>query len=90
MHDQTMISIKLDKSLKKAAQKTAAEFGLPLRTLINTMLRRVVREKEFILTASETPSAYLRRAIEESEYAFASRGSQKPVSLKKMFEILND
>lgn len=89
MQNQTMISVKLDKTLKEAAQKTAAEFGLPLGTLINTMLRRVVREKEFTLSACRTPSAYLRHAIEQGEQELASQ-LKKPVSLKKMFEALDE
>lgn len=89
MNTQTMISVKMDKSLKVAAQKTAAEFGLPLGTMINAMLRNVVREKELNLSISERPSAYLRKAIAESERELALNPKPKGVSLKKMFEILN-
>lgn len=89
MNSQTMISVKMDKSLKVAAQRTAAEFGLPLGTMINAMLRKVVREKELNLSISEKPSAYLRRAIAESERELALHPKVKGVSLKKMFEMLN-
>lgn len=84
-----MISVKMDKSLKAAAQKTAAEFGLPLGTMINAMLRKVVREKELNLTIAERPSAYLRNAIAESEHELAKEPRPRGVSLKKMFQILD-
>lgn len=89
MNTQTMISVKMDKSLKAAAQKTAAEFGLPLGTMINSLLKQVVREKKLTLEVSERPSAYLRKVIAESERELAMSPKRKGVSLKKMFEMLD-
>lgn len=41
---KTLLTVKTDKALKKAAQKTAAEIGIPLGTLVNAYLRQVVNE----------------------------------------------
>ena len=80
-----MISVKMKTSLKEAAQETAAEFGLPLSTIITAFLRQLVRQKELSLTLSEAPSAYLRAVIAESE-----SGKEKSAkSLEEMFEKLD-
>ena len=89
MNTHTMISVKIDKSLKEAAQKTAADFGLPLGTMINSLLRQVVRDKKFTLDASEKPSALLRQAITECERELSVSRPSKGVSMKKMFEKLD-
>ena len=68
---KTMISVKMDKSLKKAAQETADEIGISLSTLINSFLKKFVRDKEVTLSAVEKPNAYLRAAITEAEKDYA-------------------
>lgn len=40
------MTIKTDKSLKRAAQKTADELGFSLGTLVNAFLKQFVRTKE--------------------------------------------
>ena len=67
---KTMISVKMDKSLKKAAQETADEIGISLSTLINSFLKKFVRDKEVTFSAVERPNAYLRAAIEEGNREF--------------------
>ena len=89
MNNQTMISVKMDRSLKEAAQKTAAGFGLPLGTMINTLLRQVVHRKELLLTTPEVPSAYLKKALREAEKEIPHLLKQKAYTLKEMFEELD-
>ena len=63
-----MLSIKLDKSLKKEAQETAQEIGIPLSTAINSFLKQFVREKEITLSANKHhPSLYLQEVIQAAE-----------------------
>ena len=48
---KTMINVKTDKELKKKAQATARELGLPLSTLINGYLKDLIRKREVIFYA---------------------------------------
>lgn len=78
MNTKTLISIKLDKSLKKAAQETAEELGLPLGTLVNSFLKQFVRTKEVNFSVSYRPSKYLISIMEEAEKEFAAGKSAGP------------
>ncbi len=89
MLKQTMISVKMDKKLKAAAQKTARDLGLPLGTLINVFLRQFVRDKEFTLSVSETPSAYLREVIARSDEELRLGKVGTASSVEEMFAKLN-
>jgi len=76
--------VKTKKSLKKAAQRTAEEIGMPLGTLINSFLKQFVRTKEVSFSASrEYPSASLRRAIAEGERELRA-GKLKPMTLEEL------
>jgi addiction module RelB/DinJ family antitoxin len=50
MSPKTLLTVKIDPELKEQAKKTAAEFGMPLGTMVNALLRDVVRNQrvEFI------------------------------------------
>ena len=84
-----MISVKMDKSLKAAAQKTASALGLPLGTLINACLRQIVRDKEITLSLSETPSTYLREVLARSDEEYRSGKAAHADSLEEMFAALD-
>jgi len=56
---KTLLTVKIDKTLKAQAQRVAAEFGLPLGTMVNSLIRRTVNEGRLELVAV-TPTA-LRR-----------------------------
>ena len=43
---KTLISIKADVDVKRRAQKTAKELGMPLSTVINAYLKQFIRMKE--------------------------------------------
>jgi len=72
MNTKTLISIKTDKDLKKAAQETAEELGFSLGTLVNGFLRQFVRTKEISFSTSYKPSDYLMSVIDEAEKELAS------------------
>ncbi len=74
----TILNIKTKKELKKNAQRTAKEIGIPLSTAINAFLKQFVRDKEITLSASYKPSAYLREIIEESEREYIKGETKGP------------
>jgi addiction module RelB/DinJ family antitoxin len=69
MHNKTLMSFKVDKSLKSSAQKIAEEIGVPLSTLINAFLRQFVRDEE-VNFSLYVPTKRLKKAIgvAEKEY----------------------
>jgi len=89
MGTQTMISVKIDKDLKVAAQQTAKEFGLPLGTMINVWLRQVVRDRELNLSAGYVPTPYLEKVIKACDEEFASGKMEYADSVEEMFAKLN-
>ncbi|MCK5211756.1 type II toxin-antitoxin system RelB/DinJ family antitoxin, partial [Candidatus Parcubacteria bacterium] len=46
---QAQLTIRIDQKLKKQAQATAKNFGLPLSSLIKTFLTNVVKTKKFAI-----------------------------------------
>ena len=56
---KTLLTIKIDKKLKRQAEETAASFGLPLGTMVNSLIRRTVNEGRIELV-TPTPRALLR------------------------------
>ena len=64
---KTLLTVKTDVTLKRAAQEVAQELGLPLGTAINAFLRQFVREREISLSASYKPTQYLRDILKEAE-----------------------
>ncbi len=61
-NNKTLLTVKIDKDLKRRAEKTAASFGLPLGTMVNVLIRRTVEEGRLEL---EVPSARALRRINQ-------------------------
>ena len=80
---KTLLTVKTDVSLKKAAQKTAKKLGVPLGTIINGFLRRFIQTKEAYFAESYRPNARLRHAIAEGEKEYAE-GKLRPVTIEDM------
>lgn len=79
MNTKTILNIKTDKKLKKAAQETAEELGVPLGTAINAFLKQFVREKELVLSASALkPTPYLERILTEAEKEYREGKAEGP------------
>jgi len=67
----TTLTIKTPKKLRDDAKKTAERLGVPLTTVMNSMLKQFVRDQRLVLEVecpfpSHTPNAKTRKAIEES------------------------
>jgi DNA-damage-inducible protein J len=68
----TILNIKTDKKLKAEAKKVADDMGLTLTTVVNSMLKQFVREKEITFSTREYPSPMLREALKEAEAEYAA------------------
>lgn len=66
----TILNIKTDKKLKLQAKNVADEMGLTLTTVVNSMLKQFVREREITFSTREYPSPMLREAIKEARAEF--------------------
>ena len=63
-----VMNIKIDRDIKKSAQKLAQDLGLSLSALVGVLLRRAVITKTVTLsTFAEEPSDYLINALKKSE-----------------------
>jgi len=62
---KTLLTVKIDKKLKERAKQTAAEFGIPLGTMVNSFLLNTVENRRFALTLR--PTARLKKSIFEAE-----------------------
>ncbi|MFA6158608.1 MAG: hypothetical protein WC763_03220 [Candidatus Paceibacterota bacterium] len=88
MNTKTLLTVKMEKSLKQAAQETAAEIGIPLGTLVNAILKQFVRTKEVNLDVSYEPTEYLKSVIRESEEEFAKGLSPKAANVDELMKEL--
>ena len=89
MNTKTILNIKTDKSLKKAAQETALELGVPLSTAINAFLKQFVREKEIILSADKLkPTPYLQKILKEADEEYIRGDAQGPFTSREFIARL--
>ena len=64
----TSMTIRLDSSIKKQAQKIYSELGIDMTTAINVFLRQSIRSKGFPFDVNlETPNRETVMAMEETE-----------------------
>jgi len=64
-----VINIKTNAKVKSQAQKIASDLGFSLSSLINGYLKSLIKTKtvHFSLAEKEEPSAYMVKALKESE-----------------------
>jgi len=85
---KTLITVKTDKSLKKAVDKITEEIGIPLGTLINSFLRQLVRDQRVDFSIEYRPTEYLKRQIAQVEKEFAEGNYKEAHSLEELKEQL--
>lgn len=85
---KTLLTVKTDVSLKKAAQKTAKKLGVPLGTIVNGFLRRFVQTKEAYFAESYRPNARLRRVIDQNRKEYAEGKYQTAHSVEELMRQL--
>ena len=81
---KTLLTIKTDKKLKFAAQKTAEEMGIPLGTFINMTLKQFVLNKEVNFRGGYTPNAKTARILKQSEKEFARGEYDGPFTVEEL------
>lgn len=64
---KTVLNVKVDPKVKRAAKETALELGLPLSLVVNESLRRFVLHRAITFSAPLKPSKKLQRWIAEAE-----------------------
>lgn len=63
-----IITVKTTPETKKRAQKVSEELGISLSSLVNALLKQVVRTKTITLsTANEEPTEFLLKSLQESK-----------------------
>lgn len=73
----TVISVKIDKSVKEAAQEVAKSAGLTISALVNAYLRQVVATRRIELYAPESMTPNLEKLIAEVEVELSSGKASK-------------
>ena len=74
----TVISIKVDKDVKEAAQEVARSAGLTLSSLVNAYLRQVVATRRIELYVPEPMTPRLEELIAEVESELNAGKASKP------------
>lgn len=68
MSTTTLISVKVQPDVKKKAKRLAYELGFSLSSLINGLLKQVIKTRTVTFSAiDETPSDYMIQALKESK-----------------------
>jgi addiction module RelB/DinJ family antitoxin len=73
----TVISVRIDKDVKEAAQEVANSAGLTLGTLVNAYLRQVSATRRIELYAPEPMTPNLEKLIAEVEQELKSGKTSK-------------
>ena len=84
---KTLLTVKIDKKLKERAKLTAAEFGIPLGTMINSFLLNTVENRHFALTLR--PTARLKKSIVEAEREYRVGKLKEFDSVEKLIADLH-
>lgn len=89
--EKTLLNIKIDRSLKKKAQKTAKELGLPLGTIINAQLRDLVREKRIVFSTPLIPNTRTKNLLSKIEKDIKEKkNAVGPFSYDETIEYLDN
>jgi len=80
----TVINVRTQTDVKKAAQEVAKDLGLNLSALINGFLRQLIKTKAINLKVTEEPSDYLLQILKDAKEEI-KRGEVSP-----MFENADD
>jgi antitoxin component of RelBE/YafQ-DinJ toxin-antitoxin module len=82
---KTVLNVKTDLDVKKAAQKTAGEIGIPLSMVVNAYLKDFVRTRSITLAAEPQYNPRVVKEILEASTDFKKGRNVSPV-----FENMED
>ncbi len=63
--EKTVLNIKVNKDLRESAREVARDLGLPLGTIINSYLRRLVDERRVEFVAHPMPNKETQKLLDE-------------------------
>ena len=63
--ETTVLNVKVKKDLKESAQEVARDLGLPLGTIINSYLRRLVDERRVEFVSHPMPNKETQKLLAE-------------------------
>jgi len=63
----TSLHVKIELTIKREAQKTAAELGLSLSGVVKALLRQFIRTKRLSVDLPEIPNARTRKILKQAE-----------------------
>jgi len=82
---KTLLTVKIDKKLKLAAQKTAKYIGIPLGTFVNSSIKDFVRTKAIRLGGEPyMPNTQTIKAILQAEKDFVRGDYEGPLTLQEL------
>ena len=79
----TVVTIKIDRETKKAAQELAADAGLTLSSLINSYLKQVTATRHIDLRVPQKMTPKLEKMLEEAEQDIAAGRTVGPFNSAK-------
>lgn len=65
--EKTILNVKINKDLKKLAQKVAQDLGLPLSVIVNSYLKKLVNERRIEFVAPLIPNKKTQKLLTEIE-----------------------
>jgi addiction module RelB/DinJ family antitoxin len=75
---KTQVNLKIDSSVKRDAQKRAAELGLSLSSLVNVTLKQFARTGEIQLSVAPKMTPYLESLVTDARLEFEAGKTQGP------------
>ena len=89
--DNTVITIKVDRETKKAAQELAADAGLTLSSLVNSYLKQVTATRHIDLRIPQKMTPKLEKMLEEAERDIAAGRTIGPFNnAEEMIQALKE
>lgn len=85
----TVMSLKIEKSVKEQGQKAAAALGLPFGTMITVLIKGVIHSNTLSATYAETPTARLIQSMKDADNDFENGDFVTASTSEELASILN-
>ncbi len=76
---KTILNIKVDKEIKEQAFVVARDMGIPLSTLANAFLKKLIKERSMTFTAPLRPSKKLEQVLRKADMDVKNGKNLSPV-----------
>lgn len=88
-NNKTMYSFKLDKDLKKDVDSFSDSIGIPVSTMINALLKNLIKTRKFQVVDELIPTGYTKKSIRHYQ-SEKKAGKLKVSSSKDFLQSLKD